>query len=227
MAFPLTDGPLVPYGLNWKERLSASVTTYGLVQAQANEFIDAYDRYVEKVNELQAARQAGIRSVQLTADRNDARRELVKLGRELYAFMQANNSVSDGAKLSMGVVVPDREPTPAPFPAEKPVLSIGSVVDRTVRLVIRREDGESGRPAGVFGAVVFFAVGVESAPAAMGAWKMMGTVGRSVVTIPFPAEVEPGTPVWFTAMWINNRKESGPLASPICAFLGGGVAKAG
>ena len=97
------------------------------------------------------------------------------------------------------------------------------VVDRTVTLNIQPAE-ESTRPAGVIGTLLFYHVGT-TAPAGINGWTLVANTGRSSVQVPMSAEYAPGTQVWFTGMYYNSRKDSGPLADPVNAFLGGGVSK--
>src|SRR5690606_11812795 len=65
---------------------------------------------------LQAARQAGIRSKELTANKDNAKDALLVVLRELYALVQASRVVSDGLKELLGVKVRSSSRTPVPAP---------------------------------------------------------------------------------------------------------------
>jgi hypothetical protein len=225
MAFPRTDTQLVAYSTTWNDRLTASAPTYGLTAADAASYTAVHNPYIASVLALQAAREAGIRSSPLAAVRNAARQALLDLGRELYNNVQGNTSVTDAAKIELGVVVIDRQPTPAPIPSREPIVNVLGVNGRDINLSVQGGASERARLKGTIAAQVFYFPG-ESPPAELDGWRFLGNVGRANVTFSIPADVAPGTKVWLTSFWINSRKESGPLSEPISTYIGGGVSQA-
>lgn len=60
-------------------------------------------------------------------------------------------------------------------------------------------------------------------PADASAWKFEGFKTRAVNTVQFPADLAPGSVVWFTAFWQNPRGETGPGCAPLSAIIAGGA----
>ncbi len=225
MAFPKADAELVPYSTNWNERLTESAESYGLTVAQQASYTAVHNPYIMAVAALEAARQSGVQSQPLVAARNDARQALLAVGRELYAFVQANTAVRDSLKIELNVVVRDHEPTPSPVPVSAPVMSVLGVTGRNLYLSVQGNTTDRARLKGTIAGQVFYHVGAE-APASVDDWKWLANVGRSPAMVTLPTDVAAGSKVWLTGFWVNTRKESGPLSEPFSTYLGGGVSQA-
>ena len=108
------------------------------------------------------------------------------------------------------------QPSPIPAPNFAPRLTVVSVDGRLVK--VRLSDPANptrGRiPGGVNGAIVMSHVG-PTAPSDPSAYRMEGPTSRTSVDILFPESVAPGTQVWLTAVWFNERKQMGPACSPV------------
>ena len=225
MAFPIRDTQLVAYSTNWNDRLTADPLPYGLTAADATAYNAVHVPYIAAVSALQVAREAGIRSKPLLETRDAARDALLTLGRELYAFVQADTSVTDAAKAELGVVVRDREPTPSPVPIRQPHIGVADIMGHVLVLTVHGSASEKRRPAGTFGAKLYYATG-ETAPATLDGWKDLAIVGKPLVTVTVPSEVAAGSKLWLTGCWFNYAKETGPLSEPISTYIGGGVSQA-
>src|SRR3954452_25219299 len=94
---PTKDSALVEWSTNANTRLTASPATYGTTAAVATQYDTLHDAYVLAVNNLNAARPAGVRSSPLAATRSSARLALLNSARPLYKTIQANTAVSDAA----------------------------------------------------------------------------------------------------------------------------------
>lgn len=227
MAIPTKDTLLVDWSTNANTRLTSAPATYGTTAAIATQYDSLHDAYILAYNNMIAARASGTRSQSLTELRTVARRNLLNFARPLYKQIQANTAVTSAAKIELGVVVPDVEPTPLPPPADAPGIDILSAVGNTVR--IRLHDAlnptRKGKPLGVDGASVFSFVGA-AAPSDPAAWKFEGNTTITTTTVEFPGSVAPGSKVWFTAFWFNPRAQSGPAATPVGTNIPGGGAMA-
>ena len=87
-----------------------------------------------------------------------------------------------------------------------------------VRLHDANNPGKRGKPAGCKGAALFSFVGT-AAPGDPSLFKFEGNTTRTSFDVIFPDSVAPGTMVWVTAVWFNERTQSGPACSPIGAFI--------
>jgi hypothetical protein len=216
MAIPTKDSALVEWSTNANTRLTASPATYGTTAAVATQYASLHDAFILALNAVVAARAAGLRSSPLCATKDNAKNALLAFARPLYKTIQANTAVTAAAKIELGIVVPDVEPSPQPVPADPPLLRVDSVDGRVVRVSLRDvNDPDRARiPAGVNGAIVMSFVGA-TAPTDPRAYKMEGPTSRTTVSIIFPETVEPGSQVWLTAMWFNERKQMGPACVPV------------
>jgi hypothetical protein len=68
-------------------------------------------------------------------------------------------------------------------------------------------------PDGVNGATVMSFVGA-SAPANPTAYKYEGSTSKTTVDVLFPESTAPGTQVWLTAFFFNERKQNARRARP-------------
>jgi hypothetical protein len=107
------------------------------------------------------------------------------------------------------------------------VIDIVSVRGNTVNLRLH-EAGDSsrrGKPAGVNGAAIYSFVGAVP-PTDEREWTFEGLTSKVKIDITFPGSVTPGSKVWFTAFWFNQRKQNGPAADCVTTNLQGGGAMA-
>jgi hypothetical protein len=226
MAIPTKDTLLVAWGANFDEKATPSPVTYGLTAAQATAFHTLYQAFLTAFNDVAEAREAGTRSKPLTTTKDTAKRSLLTTARELYGFIQDNSTVSAANKEAIGVNPRNRLPSPIPPPDAAPDIDVIAASGNTVKLRLH-EAGSTrrGKPAGVIGANVFSFVG-ETAPSEESEWTFQGGTGKTNFDVEFPPGTAPGARVWFTARWFNQRKESGPAATPVGTNIPGGGAMA-
>jgi hypothetical protein len=226
MAFPTKDSELVNYSTNWNTRISSSATDYGLTNTQATQYGTLHTAWISAYDALAAAREAGTRSEALTSSKTSAKRNLLAFGRTLYKVVQSAPSVSNEKKIELGVHVRDTIPTPAPPPGTAPVLSVVSVTGRRARVKLKSAIGDrKGRPLGTIGAQIYSCVS-DDVPTAGTQWHFEGATGKNLVDVVFPDSVANGATVWFTAVWFNGSKQTGPNAAPVSTNLQGGAAVA-
>ena len=221
MAIPTLDAALAAWSTNFQERGSTAPGDVGLTAAQIALYTPLHDAYIDAYN---ACSVDGAKSQALVLARRAARDALLPYARELYAFIQANRSVSDENKALFGVLVPDRTPTPIPPPAMKAAVLIQAVNGRAVdaRIIDPANPTRRAWPDGVKGATIFSHTG-EDAPAELTEYVFQASVTRPDVTVDFPASVPAGTKVWLLAFFFNPRSQSGPASDPVSAYLQHGV----
>ena len=220
MAFPKKDSVLVAYSTNFNDRIVASPATFSLSAPQAAAYTPLHAAFVSAYEAVVEAREAGTRSRSLVQTKDQAKRDLLTYGRELYKLVQASLTVTDANKTLLGVKVIDNQPTPIPAPNAAPEIRVLSVYGRDVRLGIRDASGaRKGRPVGVAGCSLYSFVG-PSAPTTNDGWKSEGNITRNDIIVQFPETVTPGTKVWFTGFWYSLRGLSGPAATPISTHIG-------
>ena len=223
MGFSPKDAVLSAQVQNFSTVLAASPATYNEVAATATAVTTAVNAYVDALGILTEARANGVRSAQMTADKDSARLAMLNLIRPIYASVAASTTISDSAKIAIGAHIRDTHNTPAPLIDYAPKMSVVKVDGNTVtlRMADPNEPTSKRRPPFVSGIALFSYVG-DVCPTDPAAFKFEGNTGRTEVSVTFPASVEVGQTVWFTSMFFNNRKQSGPGNTPISATLGAG-----
>src|SRR3954467_15073857 len=103
MSIPTKDSLLVPYSTNFNDRIVANPSTFQLVAAQATAYTALHTPYITAYETMMAARADGTRSKSLTNAKDNAKRNLLTYGRQLYSFVQSNNSVSQANKILLGI----------------------------------------------------------------------------------------------------------------------------
>jgi hypothetical protein len=212
---PDTDAALLAWSLNFSTRISAGATTYGLTSAQATAYAAVHASYAAAL----AAVDPGTRNKSSVAAKNAARDALKAAVRPLVLLVQGTVTVTDAQKLALGLTV-RAQPSPIARPALPPVLDVVAVNGRTVtvRLHDAENAGKRGKPAYVKGAAVFSYVGAV-APEDPAAFKFEGNTTKTVVDVVFPNTVAPGSVVYLTAMWFNERAQSGPACTPVSTHV--------
>ena len=223
MAFSSKDAVLAAQVQNFSTVLAADPVVYGETAGTATAVTAAVTAFVNSLNDLTEARANGVRSQQMTASKNSLRLAMLNLIRPIYASVQESTTISDAAKIALGVHVRDTHNTPQPVPDFSPLLSVVKVDGNTVtvRAANPNEPNSKARPPFVSGIALFSYVGAE-APTDPAAFKFEGNTGRIDTDVTFPASVPVGSTVWFTAFFFNNRKQSGPACTPVSARIGAG-----
>ena len=104
------------------------------------------------------------------------REDLAVLNRSLRSLVkqvQAHPQTTDDQRRQLDITVPDRTRSERPVPSEEPVVTINEVKRHLVAISMRREDGRAGRPAGISGMNVYYAVS-ETVPTHIGGWTHAG-----------------------------------------------------
>ena len=169
---PTKDTELAPYATNWQTRLATDYATFGLSSAQAAAFTDVYTPWNDAWTALQAARSSGIRSENLTSDKDDTKALLLLVMRELYAFVQNNRDVTNGSRDLLGVKNRSSERTPTAPPG--PVSNFTATINGNGSLTTR---WKADNPAGTHGTMyqVWRKIGT-------GAFEYCGGTGSKVYT---------------------------------------------
>lgn len=224
MAIPKKDSLLVQWSTNFNDRIVASPTTFSLTAAQATAYTAVHTPFITAYNTMMAARESGTYAESMTAAKDSTKLALLQYGRQLYAFVSANASVSQANKILLGIHQ-HIMPGPLPPPGVRPGVDVISVAGRTVSLSIHDSASSTkrGKPFPATAAWVYSYVG-ETYPSDPNEWSFEGATTKAKFDIVFPSSVAGGTQVWICAAWINAKQESGPVSVPITTNLqGGGV----
>jgi hypothetical protein len=223
MAISRKDSDLLSWARNFDQRVSSAPGDYGLDASQAAQFHDAYVAYLASYQVVSEAQARGARDPAWTSAKEQAKAELLQIGRELYSFVQSSRSVPDDKKQSVGVRVKKTNPTAVPRPTEAPQIDILMSRGRTVSILLHRAESlRRARPEGTIGAAVFSYIG-QTPPASLSDWTFEFNTSKTTLNVSFPGDVPSGATVWFTAFWFNSRKQSGPTSAPTSTNLPGGA----
>jgi hypothetical protein len=197
--YMLPDSQLALASANFFTMITAAPATYSLTAAQAT-------AYGTKVT---------------VGNKNLARRAL-RANAILLAGIVRNTPTVTNPQLEALGLLPRIVPTPIPAPSASPVVQVLSVSGNSVNIRLRNGTGSGrGKPPGVKSATVFSYVGAV-APTDITLWQYQGVMTKVTATVGFPDTVVGGSRVWITAIWANNRAQSGPAADPVSTNIAGG-----
>lgn len=223
MGFARKDSVLRSQVLNFSATLAADPAVYHQTPETATAVTTAVDAYVDALDILTVARDNGVRSQQQTITKDDRRREMLQLLMPIYRFVQQSAAISDTAKAALGVHIVDTHRTPQPVPGFAPLMTVLKTDGRifTLRMANPNEPDAKRRPLYTAGISVFSYVG-DTPPMHATDFKFEGVTGHTTISVEIPPTVPVGSTVYFTCFYFNNRKESGPAATPISATVGAG-----
>ena len=212
-----TDSEVLQGTADFGAAITAAPTDYGLTAAQATAYAMTQTVYATA---YATAANPSTRTRSAIEAKNQARKELVSMSRQLSDYIIRVSTVTNAQLIDLGLP-PREQPQPIPAPSAAPSVEVLSVNGRKV--LIRLWDSQvarRGKPPGTIGASVFSAVGT-TAPASISDWKFEGNIGRTKVEVVFDDSIPAGGTVWLTAFWFNGRKESGPACDPVSVTFGG------
>jgi hypothetical protein len=217
------DADVVAGSANFASLLATGFASYGITSVQQAAFaaLNAALQSAYSAAVSPSTRTPGSVMAKNTAIRN-VRANAILLGK----IISATPSVTDSQLVGLGLL-PRSGRTPVARPDSAPAIEVLSVRGNTVSLRLR-EGGDSsrrGKPVGVSGAAVYSFVGAVP-PTDERGWTFEALTSRVKTDVEFPNRVAPGSRVWFTAFWFNQRKQSGPAATPVTTNLQGGAAMA-
>ena len=224
---PTREADLVQWSSTFGAYITANAAAVGLSAAQAT----AYNGLQVAFSDAWALANANATRTPSSIETKDGAKDALISGpdgiRALVPIVQAFPGTTNAMRRDMGLTVRDSEPTPVPAPTLPPDLAVQSVLDRTVTFRLRdiQDTTRRGRPAGVDGATILMFVG-DSPPGDPLGWTLLMNTSKTTLSIDFPPSIQPGAKVWLTAFWFNQRKESGPIASPVSVRLSDGLAAA-
>ena len=215
----LPDPQFAPASANFSTLITATPTAFALTAAQATNYGTLNAAYQTA---LSLATNPSTRTTVTIGDRTLARESLCANAKLLAGIVKGTPTVTNPQLESLGLL-PRTTNAPIPAPGDAPVVQVVSVSGRTVSVRLRNAGGTGrGKPAGVRTATVFSYVGAGPAPTDINLWKYEGVTTRVDADVTFADAVAGGSLVWITAIWANNRAQSGPAAGPVSTYIAGG-----
>lgn len=216
---PTRESELVAWSGNFAQVIGSDPLLYGLDLGQASAYTAAQEAFAAL---FASAQGNGTRTPAVIQSKKQAKAALIALTRELVNICQSWPGMTNEKRSLLGVTIRDVEPTPVPVPTTAPVIEVLGKWAQVIKIRLRDADStRRGRPDGVVGATLFTFVG-DQPPADISGWKFEGNVKDTVVELEFAPTVPPGSKVWITGFWRNNRDESGPATMPIYDWTANG-----
>jgi hypothetical protein len=215
---PRTDAGLLAWSSNIVARMATDSSVHGVPTAQYTAYAALHATYAAAYTE---AYEPQTRTKGAVQAKKDAARLLRRAAKQLAYVVYGYPQITNQQLEDLALTVHDIEPTPQPVPEHAPAVKLISVNGRLVTAQLSDSQTESrrGRPPFTAGALIYSHVGDEL-PADMTGWRQEGITGKTRIEVLFPLTVQPGSKVWITAQWFNNRKETGPACTPIFATIG-------
>jgi len=154
---PPRDADLVPWATNFTTLITAAPATYGLVAADAV----AIDAVVQPYLAAQTlVDNPATRTSVTIADKNNKKQAMLVTCRA-YAQTIANNAgVTDADKITLGLNLPNNNPSPIPAPTSSPIVTvIGATPSQlTIRYADENTPASRAKPQGVVALQLFIGV---------------------------------------------------------------------
>jgi hypothetical protein len=214
---PRRGAELLTWSKNFDQKISLDAEAYALSLEQAEQYSILHSAFAEA---FRKANENSTRSPSSIQAKHDAESVLRKFARVLVGITRAAPQVSDEQISKLNLRRRKRKPSSIPRPQRAPRILAGNPVGTTIPLRLRDPDAPSSRgmPRDVQAATIFTFVG-EFPPASRDDWSLGKGMSRANFDLQFPATLAPGTKVWITAQYYNNRG-AGPFAEPVYAYLG-------
>lgn len=221
--------------LSWTKQFSAAILTepgpeaYGVSLAEAADYAAVVAAYAQAFQRAYEPSTRGPASVQA---KKTAKKRVIALSRSLANLVGAQPGLTSTQRLELGLGPGHREAhrrQPIARPDFAPTVFVSGIEDGYVRLCLTdQETTGRKRPAGVYGALLFYYVG-ERLPGIVTDWAfgMSTKATRFGFTLPRKwggSHVQPGTKVWLAACWLSPTLEPGPMSVPI--YTRGGISEA-
>jgi hypothetical protein len=153
---PAREAEYVTWVTNFKSKIAASPTIYGLTADQATNYTDLFDVYFPLYT---AAKNPATRSPAKISAKSDARKTLTRQTRILAAVANAYPAITNELRIELGLHPRTDERTSIPPPEVSPKMDILSVVGRVVKVRLHDGSPKRAKPPGVATATVFSYIG--------------------------------------------------------------------
>lgn len=213
--FPRPEGEAVAFTANFSRLINGEPQLYHITPQRAAEYAALQLAYAQA---SRASFDPATRGARTTEARRRAR-ELVEADtRQIGRMIVAAPDLTAQQKLDLGLRV-RRPPRRTPRPSTPPRMYVSGTVGQTLTIdLFDAGSGKRRKPAGVLSALIFYHAG-DAPPATREEWKLALQTTRTRSRVELPILLPPGTKVWLSAYWRNNRGH-GPTCAAICTYLG-------
>lgn len=209
------DGVLLPWSLNFSTKITATPTVYDLTASEATAYAALHADFTTR---LATAENPSTRTKETITLKNTSKLALLARARQFCKVIKASPTVTDGQRVSLGLLPRDISPTPVPAPVSRPLL----VVDPFGNLIVRDETAAErrSRPTGTIGAIIYSAIQTDAAPAPLtpDQTRFAGLATRDKFAVGLP-EGSTGKTLYVMAQWINGKGELGPVSAVVKTLI--------
>lgn len=179
-----------------------------LTEAQ-HKYIQAFDRASNPDEANRADR----------VERNEREAEYIRVIRNFVnENVRYNSRVSDYDRKYLGLVVPDKKPTPAAIPETHPLIEVDFSETRVHKLRMKDERTKStAKPAGVRDAEIWAKVGGKS-PSENSELTLVGSSSNGKLRLNYELS-QLGEKVYYQARWVNTRSQPGEFGPIVMAVI--------
>ena len=209
---PGSDGKLAGWLSNFSSKISQGYESLGITLADAQRLAGLEAAWVAALSVLDNPEK---RTSVAVKRKNTARAAVKAEARRLAALVRHAAGVSDNQLVDLRLRPHKVGATRARVPQEMPWLRVLRTRGHRVEVAVVADR----RPEGAAGLFWYLHAG-EKVPTDLAEWRFGGGTTRLRKRLHCPPGVEPGTPVWVTASWVNPRFEPGPPAAPAVTRVG-------
>lgn len=204
---PGSDSQFSTFAQTLTSVIKTDPSVYGIDAAKLTELENGLAAWDGSVSDQALKREA---SKAATVTKDEERKNLESLIRELNSQIQADPNVPESAIADAGLPVHSTSRTPAPVPTTAPLASIQScnIQENYIRFSDSQNIQSRVRPRGVMGVEIWMYCGDE-APTDNGQFQMYTLTTRMSATVAFDG-TQAGKGVWYRFRYVNTRGDVGP-----------------
>jgi hypothetical protein len=212
--FHKNEDEIVDWGENF---ISQVVTNAAALQIPAQEATDVQTAFTS-FKGLHAQAKSPTRNPIITAEKNAAKEEFLRLVREMINFRFANPIITDAIRVQYGLHVKDSTHTPHSVPTTRPDFTLSNKDFRRLNVDFHDQGTTSkAKPYGISGAGISWSV-LDHPPADGGELTKAILATRTPHTLEFTEE-ERGQTVYVALQWQNNKGQKGPWSEILWAIV--------
>jgi hypothetical protein len=212
--FHKNEDEIVDWGDNFVPQVVANAATLQIPAQEATDLQTAFTTF----KGLHAQAKSPTRNPIITAEKNAAKDEFLRLVREMINFRFANPIITDAIRIQYGLHVKDTVHTPHGVPTTRPDFTLSNKDFRRLNVDFHDQGTTSkAKPYGISGAVISWSV-LDHPPADGGELTKAILATRTPHTLEFTEE-ERGQTVYVALQWQNNKGQKGPWSEILWAIV--------
>jgi hypothetical protein len=202
---PGADRQLIDWAANFNKQVAAHATTWNITETEVADLNAAETLFAD----LHALVDSPAKTKTLVEQKNEARKNLVKLIRALVDFKLKNPIITNANRVELGLPVHDTTRTPIPTPTTRPDFKLSIQDIREIKIDFNDHGSDNkAKPYGCDGAVIFHSV-TEQQPTSPDQLTHSTLATRTPHVLIFTEE-QRGKKVFVALRWQNEKGQVGP-----------------